>query len=255
MLPTCRTGHSTPKQHYCTPGASAQYETETGHCFNLIDMGCGASLATSVQVGAMLLQVLLRAIRPTKLRTPASVFSSRVRPARDLRRPNQPVGGGGDLGVVLAAHPVVPAGHEMPQLQEHRPGLRRSFAGQPLQNRQQYPAQVGQGILLDASDVPSHGVLSVYGARLAIQSRRVQGRPVDGIVVGRQDPRPALGQTREPVAPVEASRGRSGAGPAARPWGPGPRPPVAFRPRWTTMSRPLPATSAGGHPPARPVTG
>ena len=56
----------------------------------------------------------------------------------------------------------------------------------------------GQGILVEAPDVPAHG------ARLPVQARFLQGRAVDGVVVGRQPPRPALFQDREPAVPVGA---------------------------------------------------
>ena len=64
--------------------------------------------------------------------------------------------------------------------------------------------QVGQGILVKVPDVATHGTQPRHGTLLPVQPRHVQGRPVHGGVVGRQDPRPALGQVREPVAPVEA---------------------------------------------------
>ena len=63
---------------------------------------------------------------------------------------------------------------------------------------------MGRGILVEALDVPPHGALHMHGALLPVQTRLLQGRPVDGIVVGRQPPRPALFQACEPATPVEA---------------------------------------------------
>ena len=98
--------------------------------------------------------------------------------------------------MALVTHLVVPAGHEMPQQLahlrvqahpslrhrlpqpwKHRPGLRRSFPCQPLQDRRQDPVRVGRGILVDAPDVPPHGAPCTGSARLPVQPRRVQGRP------------------------------------------------------------------------------
>ena len=124
------------------------------------------------------------AIRPMKLSAPASVFSPRVRRARGLRRPNQP-----SSRVVLAAHQAVPTGHEVPQLlahlwiqahpplghrlpqcQEHRAGRRRPFPYPPLQDGEQDPVQMGQGVLVEAADVPP--------PRCAACARHTAGGPV-----------------------------------------------------------------------------
>ena len=79
------------------------------------------------------LQAMPRAIRPTKWRAPASVFSPRVRRARGLKRPNQPSSRlveTDTLGFPLAMHQVVPAGHEMPQELAHLPLRYRLPQGQ-----------------------------------------------------------------------------------------------------------------------------
>ena len=80
----------------------------------------------------------------------------------------------------IQGHPSL--GHRLPQLQEHRAGLRRPFPDQPLQDGEQDPVQVGQGVLVEAAEVPFHGALHVHGTLLPVQPRRVQGRLVEGVV-------------------------------------------------------------------------
>ncbi len=63
---------------------------------------------------------------------------------------------------------------------------------------------MGQVVPVETPDVPSHGALHVHGTLLPVQACRLQGRPVDRVVVGRQPLHPARGQAREPVGPVEA---------------------------------------------------
>ena len=147
------------------------------HRFNLVDIGGGSSRVPSVPRGPMPLQTMPRAIRPTKWRAPASVFSPRVNRARDLKRPNQ-------SSRRLAARQVVPVDHEMPQplahlrvqahpslgyrLPQFRPARscrHWSFPGQSLQDGQQDPIQVGQGIL------PNTTVRLMWNYRVTVKVR------------------------------------------------------------------------------------
>ena len=99
----------------------------------------------------MPLQAMPRAIRPTKWREPASVFSPRVRRARGLQRPNQTsrrlveAGRFGFRWLRTKSCQRVTRCHSswhtsgsrrprLPQFQEHRPGRHRLFLGQPLQD-------------------------------------------------------------------------------------------------------------------------
>ena len=57
---------------------------------------------------------------------------------------------------------------------------------------------------LGAAHRVQHGALHVDGTRLPVQSQRIQGRPVDGVVVDRHPLHPARGQVHKPAASVEA---------------------------------------------------
>ena len=102
----------------------------------------------------------------------------------------------------MQAHAALP--HRLPEGQQDGAGLWRSRPGQALQDGQQDPVQVGQVVLVETPDVPPHGALHVHDALLPVQTRRLQGRSVDRVVVGRQPLHPARGQVREPAGPVEA---------------------------------------------------
>ena len=106
-----------------------------------------------------------------------------------------------------------------------------------------------QGILVETPNVPPHGALHVYGtlfALLPVQPRRVQGRPVDGVVVGRQVPRCFRTVNQPPQSkpgPLSRRSSRS-------PWDPGPRPRGTWRSRWAARFRP-PRPRAAGPPAGR----
>ena len=70
--------------------------------------------------------------------------------------------------------------HRLPECQQDGAGLRRSCPGQASQDGQQDLVQVGQVVLVETPVVPPHGAL------LPVQTRRLQGRSVDRVVVGRQ---------------------------------------------------------------------
>ena len=62
---------------------------------------------------------------------------------------------------------------------------------------------MGQVVLVETPDMTSHGTLHGHGTRLPVQARRLQGRPVDRVVVGRQPLHPprAAKDLNQPVQP------------------------------------------------------
>ena len=134
-------------------------------------------------------QAILRAIRRTKLRAPASVFSPRVRRARGLRSgPNQPSSRKAPWDS-LAAHQLVPAFHKVPEQAPRAAGARALHHGLPEGPGRAPPPVVAPGPGARMQDPDGSGrrrrylgcrpTVRMHGALLPVQTRRLQGRPVD----------------------------------------------------------------------------
>ena len=209
--------------------------TNTRHCFNLVDIGGGPSWAHSpYQWAACVASGHAAGHQAHEVEGPRLGLQPprQAGPGLEATKPAlQPIGGGGHLGVLLAADQLVPAFHEVPQQLAHlgrrrtRPCITASQSANrtgPASGGRSRARRCRMGNRTRSKWVRSSSsmlrmcrptVRCMCTAHCCRSRPGLQGRAVDRVV--SVDALHARGQAREPVR----SRDRSDAGPRS-PLGP-----------------------------------